>query len=116
LPVQRKEQPLDRACDQDQRISKNVGILKNIGGKEKGGKMTTARELKIKHLRYDVKKLMQVLQKFCESEAGMDAGVQLLSYQGQDLSVREFNIREIRLVENKILGATDKYRCIIFVD
>ena len=78
--------------------------------------MTTARELNIKHLRYDVKKVMQVLQKFCESEAGMDAGVQLLSYQGQELPVKEFNIREIRLVENKILGAKDKYRCIFFVD
>jgi len=67
--------------------------------------MTTARDLKIKHLTYDVKKVMQVLQKFCESEAGTDAGVQLLSYQGTDLPVKEFNIREIRLVENKILGA-----------
>ena len=104
------------ASGQDQKINIKDAVLKNTGGKEKGGKMTTARELKIKHLRYDVKKVMQVLQKFCESEAGMDAGVQLLSYQGQDLPVKEFNIREIRLVENKILGATDKYRCIFFVD
>jgi hypothetical protein len=94
----------------------NVGGIKNIGGKEKGNNMTRAVDLRIKHLRYDVKKVMQVLQKFCDSEAGMDAGVQLLSYQGSDLDVKEFNIREIRLVENKILGAKDKYRCIFFVD
>jgi len=104
------------ASDQGQRINTKDATIKNIGGKEKGGNMTRAVDLKIKHLRYDVKKVMQVLQKFCDSEAGMDAGVQLLSYQGSDLEVKEFNIREIRLVENKILGAKDKYRCIFFVD
>tara|TARA_R100001377_G_scaffold43056_1_gene24288 strand:+ start:1075 stop:1323 length:249 start_codon:yes stop_codon:yes gene_type:complete len=77
---------------------------------------TTARELNIKHLNYDVKKFMQVLQKFCETEAGRDAGIQLISFQGHDLPVREFNIREIKMVENKILGAKDRYRCIIIVD
>ena len=98
------------------KIKISVDHLKKTGDKEKGDNMTTARDLKIKHLTYDVKKVMQVLQKFCESEAGTDAGVQLLSYQGTDLQVKEFNIREIRLVENKILGAKDKYRCIFFVD
>tara|TARA_R100000544_G_C2191441_1_gene41909 strand:- start:296 stop:610 length:315 start_codon:yes stop_codon:yes gene_type:complete len=98
------------------RINTNVNHLNKPGDKAKGDNMTTARDLKIKHLTYDVKKVMQVLQKFCESEAGTDAGVQLLSYQGTDLPVKEFNIREIRLVENKILGARDKYRCIFFVD
>jgi|TARA_R110002020_G_scaffold93233_1_gene225016 hypothetical protein len=77
---------------------------------------TTAKELKIRHLEYDVKKLMQVLGKFCDTEAGQDAGVQLISYQGLDLPVKEFNIREIRMVENKILGAKDRYRCLIIVD
>ena len=35
LLVQRKEQLLDRACDQDQRTNKNVEISKNIEDKER---------------------------------------------------------------------------------
>jgi|TARA_R110000744_G_scaffold166842_1_gene284128 hypothetical protein len=77
---------------------------------------TTAKELKLQHLSYDVKKLVQILTKFCDTEAGRDAGVQLISYQGHELPVREFNLREIRMVENKILGAKDRYRCLIIVD
>ena len=40
---------------------------------------TTAKELKMHHLSYDVKKLVQILTKFCDTEAGRDAGVQLIS-------------------------------------
>ena len=77
---------------------------------------TTAKELKLQHLSYDVKKLVQILTKFCDTEAGRDAGVQLISYQGHELPVREYNLRELRMDENKILGAKDRYRCLIIID
>ena len=77
---------------------------------------TTARELNLRHMSYDVKKLVEILTKFCDTETGRDAGVQLISYQGHELPVREFNLREIRMVENKILGAKDRYRCLIIID
>lgn len=66
---------------------------------------------------YDTKKLIQVLTRFTESEEGGDARVQLLLPEGRNPMQKEFNIREIKLVENKIIGAQhEKYRLMILVE
>ena len=66
---------------------------------------------------YSTRKLIQVLERFCESEEGGDARVQLLLPEGRNPMQKEFNIREIKLVENKLIGPQyDKYRLMILVD
>lgn len=66
---------------------------------------------------YNTKKLIQVLTRFTESEEGGDARVQLLLPEGRNPMQKEFNIREIKLVENKIIGAQhEKYRLMILVE
>ena len=64
---------------------------------------------------YDVKKLIQVLDKFAESEEGKHARVQMILPEGRNPMQKEFNIKEITLVENKIIGSREKYRCVILV-
>lgn len=66
---------------------------------------------------YNTKKLIQVLDKFTESEEGADARVQLLLPEGRNPLQKEFNIREIKLVENKMIGLEhEKYRLMILVE
>ena len=65
---------------------------------------------------YDTKKLIQVLERFNESEEGKHARVQMILPDGRNPMQKEFNIKEIRLVENKIVGAQEKYRCMILVE
>ncbi len=66
---------------------------------------------------YNTRKLIQVLERFCESEEGGDARVQLLLPEGRNPMQKEFNIREIKLVENKLVGPQfDKYRLMILVE
>jgi len=66
---------------------------------------------------YSTRKLIQVLERFCESEEGGDARVQLLLPEGRSPMQKEFNIREIKLVENKLIGPQyDKYRLMILVE
>tara|TARA_A100001388_G_scaffold94203_1_gene68337 strand:- start:473 stop:688 length:216 start_codon:yes stop_codon:yes gene_type:complete len=66
---------------------------------------------------YSTRKLIQVLERFCESEEGGDARVQLLLPEGRNPMQKEFNIREIKLVENKLIGPQyDKYRLMILVE
>ena len=66
---------------------------------------------------YNTRKLIQVLERFCESEEGGDARVQLLLPEGRNPMQKEFNIREIKLVENKMIGPQyDKYRLMILVE
>ena len=59
---------------------------------------------------------MQVLEKFCESPVGSHARVQMVLPQGRNPLQREFNIKEIKLVENKLINAAEKYRCVILVE
>ena len=40
----------------------------------------------------------------------------MLLPDGRNPMQKEFNIKEIRLVENKIVGAQEKYRCMILVE
>ena len=45
---------------------------------------------------YNTKRLLQVLEKFAESEEGQNAEVQLLLPAGRSPEQREFNIKERR--------------------
>ena len=67
--------------------------------------------------KWDTKYLLQVLSRFNESEEGKHAKVQLLLPMGRPPGQREFNIKEIKLVENKMIGPQyDKYRLMILVE
>ena len=67
--------------------------------------------------RYNTRKLIQVLDRFCESEEVGDAIVQLILPDGRNPNQKEFNIREIKLVENKLIGPQyEKYRLMILVE
>ena len=74
------------------------------------------KRLKTAHSYYDVKNLLTVLTKFATSEVGANAKVILVLPDGRNPMQKEFNIREITLVENKIIGSKEKYRCAILVD
>ena len=66
---------------------------------------------------YNTKKLMQVLTRFCESEEGGDARVQMILPEGRNPMQKEFNIKEIKLIENKLIGPKyEKYRLMILVE
>ena len=73
------------------------------------------KKLKTAHNYYDVKNLLTVLTKFAISEVGANAKVILVLPEGRNPMQKEFNIREITLVENKIVGSREKYRCAILV-
>jgi hypothetical protein len=75
-----------------------------------------SKKLKTGYLHYTTKSLVQILEKFCESPVGADARVMLVLPEGRNPMQKEFNVKEITLVENKIIGATEKYRCVITVE
>ena len=67
--------------------------------------------------RWDTKYLLQVLSRFNESEEGKHAKVQLLLPMGSPPGQREFNIKEIRLVDNILIGPDNaKHKLIIMVE
>ena len=67
--------------------------------------------------RYTTKKLMQVLDLFSKEEAGQDATVMLVLPEGRNPMQKEFNIKEVKLVENKLVGPQyDKYLVVILVE
>ena len=74
------------------------------------------KDLQSGYLNYKTKTLVQVLEKFCASPEGADAGVMLLLPDGRSPMQKEFNIKEIKLVENKLINAAEKYRCVILVE
>ena len=66
---------------------------------------------------YTPKKLMMVLAQFVKNEAGADARVMMILPEGRNPLQKEFNIKEIKLVENKMVGPQyDKYRLMILVE
>tara|TARA_R110000782_G_scaffold12178_1_gene36785 strand:+ start:798 stop:1103 length:306 start_codon:yes stop_codon:yes gene_type:complete len=73
------------------------------------------KNIKTAHNYYDVKNLLTVLTKFATSEVGSNAKIILVLPEGRNPMQKEFNIREITLVENKIVGSREKYRCAILV-
>ena len=74
------------------------------------------KDLKSGYLNYKTKTLVQVLETFVSHQKVLDAGVMLVLPDGRNPMQKEFNIKEIRLVENKIMGAVEKYRCVILVE
>ena len=121
------------------RINTNEETLNNTKVKEKGDNMATKnkdemtitelqtndllnteansieKKLKTAYNYYDVKNLLTVLTKFATSEVGSNAKVILVLPEGRNPMQKEFNIKEITLVENKIVGSREKYRCAILV-
>ena len=76
----------------------------------------TIKKLKTGRLTYSVQMLLQVLSNFAKSPEGAGSGVMLVLPDGINPMQKEFNIKEIQLVENKIVGAVEKYRAVILVD
>ena len=74
------------------------------------------KQLSSGYLHYTTKSLVQILEKFCESPVDADARVMLVLPEGRSPAQKEFNVREIKLIENKIIGAKEKYRCVITVE
>ena len=74
------------------------------------------KKLKTGHLQYTVSNLLTVLSNFSKSPEGATAKIMLVLPDGRSPLQKEFDIREIRLIENKIIGAVEKYRCVILVD
>ncbi len=74
-----------------------------------------AKQLKTAHNYYDVKNLITILTRFATSEVGSNAKVMMVLPEGRSPLQKEFNIKEITLVENKIIGSREKYRCVILV-
>ena len=75
----------------------------------------TDKQLKTGYLNYNTSMVVQLLQNFCKSPEGANAGVMLVLPDGRNPMQKEFNIKEITLVENKIIGSREKYRCVILV-
>ena len=74
------------------------------------------KQLSSGYLPYTTKSLVQILEKVFESPGGADARVMLVLPEGRSPAQKEFNVREIKLIENKIIGAKEKYRCVITVE
>ena len=74
-----------------------------------------SKQLKTAHNYYDVKNLLTILTSFATSDVGSNAKVMLVLPDGRNPMQKEFNIKEITLVENKIIGSREKYRCVILV-
>ena len=113
------------------KINTNAGGIKNTGDKEKEDNMKEKKptplqrldlygpqesQLKTGYLNYTTKTLVHVLEKFCESPVGAEARVMMVLPEGRNPLKKEFNFREVKLVENKIVGATEKYRLVIIVE
>ncbi|BCV02476.1 MAG: hypothetical protein CM15mV53_300 [uncultured marine virus] len=76
----------------------------------------TEKQLKTGYLNYNTNMVVQILQNFCKSPEGANAGVMLVLPDGRNPMQKEFNIKEIKLVENKLINAAEKYRCVILVE
>tara|TARA_Y100001938_G_scaffold126945_1_gene179364 strand:- start:68 stop:325 length:258 start_codon:yes stop_codon:yes gene_type:complete len=76
----------------------------------------TEKQLRTGYLNYKTSMVVQILQNFCKSPEGADAGVMLVLPDGRNPMQKEFNIKEIKLVENKLINAAEKYRCVILVE
>ena len=76
----------------------------------------TDKQLKTGDLNYNTSMVVQLLQNFCKSPEGANAGVMLVLPDGRSPMQKEFNIKEIKLVENKLINAAEKYRCVILVE
>ena len=76
----------------------------------------TDKQLKTGYLNYNTSMVVQLLQNFCKSPEGANAGVMLVLPDGRSPMQKAFNIKEIKLLENKLINAAEKYRCVILVE
>ena len=76
----------------------------------------TDKQLKTGYLNYNTSMVVQLLQNFCKSPEGANAGVMLVLPDGRNPMQKEFNIKEIKLVETKLINAAEKYRCVILFE
>jgi hypothetical protein len=76
-----------------------------LGFDEYIGNALVDKKLHSGHLQYTVNNLQTVLSNFQKSPEGATAKVMLILPDGRNPMQKEFNIREIRLVENKMIGA-----------
>ena len=75
----------------------------------------TDKQLKTGYLNYNTSMVVQLLQNFCKSPEGANAGVMLVLPDGRSPMQKEFNIKEIKLVENKLINAAEKYRALFWL-
>ena len=76
----------------------------------------TDKQLKTGYLNYNTSMVVQLLQNFCKSPEGANAGVMLVLPDGRNPMQKEFNIKKIKMDENKLINAAEKYRCVILVE
>tara|TARA_R100000008_G_C3555627_1_gene152999 strand:+ start:570 stop:998 length:429 start_codon:yes stop_codon:yes gene_type:complete len=67
------------------------------------------------HIYWSVSETLQILSKFAESAEGAGAKMMLILPEGRNALQKEFNIKTIKLIPNKIIGAKERYRCAILV-
>ena len=67
------------------------------------------------HIYWSVRETLQILSKFAESEEGAGAKMMLILPEGRSPLQKEFNIKTIKLISNKIIGAKERCRCAILV-
>ena len=73
------------------------------------------KDLMTGHIYWSVKETLQILSKFAESEEGAGAKIMLILPDGRSPLQKEFNVKTIKLIPNKIIGAKERYRCAILV-
>ena len=67
------------------------------------------------HIYWSVSETLQILSKFAESEEGAGAKMMLILPEGRNALQKEFNIKTIKLIPNKIIGSKERFRCCILV-
>ena len=73
------------------------------------------KDLMTDHIYWSVRETLQILSKFAESEEGAGAKMMLILPEGRNPLQKEFNIKTIKLISNKIIGAKERCRCAILV-
>ena len=76
---------------------------------------TIEKDLMTEHIYWSVREMLQILSKFAESEEGAGAKMMLILPDGRSPTQKEFNIKTIKLISNKIIGAKERCRCAILV-
>ena len=73
------------------------------------------KDVMTEHIYWSVRETLQILSKFAESEEGAGAKMMLILPEGRSPSQKEFNIKTIKLIPNKIIGAKERFRCAVLV-
>ena len=73
------------------------------------------KDVMTEHIYWSVRETLQILSKFAESEEGAGAKMMLILPDGRSPSQKEFNIKTIKLIPNRIIGAKERFRCAVLV-